>query len=230
MFTSPSAKVTGLEVTRATTEDAQRWLTNAQREFDRRLAEARRSGRAAKPVIGMLNQAGWMGDQPEQEWYSLVRLAVEKKLALLASYKPASRHDLLVYDDTDLPAVDRRKVLARLRPWVLDLRRRAPALGKVSVIISLDLLYDIGRTARILPYVEPIQPETADQAVALSKSAEQAGQVEVQKALNLAVAKRQSLYFIDSRGRLVKESPDGRFEVKIREDGEETVVRRISPE
>ena len=91
-----------------------------------------------------LSESGWVGDEPERQWGTLVRGAIEKKLAKVARFRPASSYDLLVYDDTPLPAVDRRKVLTKLAPWVADLKRRTPTFRRISVIISLDVLFDVG--------------------------------------------------------------------------------------
>jgi hypothetical protein len=45
------------------------------------------------------------------------------------------------------------KSLHGLDPWARELKRKEPKLGKISVVASLDVLYDIGGESRIFPYV-----------------------------------------------------------------------------
>jgi hypothetical protein len=92
---------------------------------------------------------------------------------------------VLIYDDTLLPAVDRRKVLLTLVPWASKLKRQMPTLGKISVIISLDVLFDVGGESRIFPYVHWSAPELddTDQTQTFSERVELAGQVAVERAI-----------------------------------------------
>src|SRR5215813_8178628 len=140
MLQWPSGQVTGLEVTRATEESYQYLMTTSERMNNR-------------PVAILLSERGWMDDEAEKEWCSLVQKAIEKKLNKLESFKPASRHDLIIYDDTPIPAVNRRKVVAALNSWVGNLRANRPELGAISIIISLDVVFDVGRNTRVLPYI-----------------------------------------------------------------------------
>lgn len=158
MFAWKSGETAGLEVTRATEQWIQREMTAADREYRRRELAAVVSGEEPEGVVIPLSELGWVGD-PEQQWCALVRCAIEKKLAKLAGFRPASSHDLLVCDDTPLPAVDRRKALARLSPWASELRQRTPTFRRISVIISLDVLFDVGGEPRIFPFN---QPDTRD--------------------------------------------------------------------
>ena len=82
----------------------------------------------------------------------------------MSEYRLATRHDLLISDDTRAGAGDRRKVLALLAPWARDFKRKEPRLGKISVAASLDVLYDIGGESRIFPYVHWSAPEIEDGA------------------------------------------------------------------
>jgi hypothetical protein len=116
MLTWPSGELTGLEVTRATEQWLQRTMTASEKEYGRRTIEVAASGEEPEPVSIPLSQGGWVGDEAEDEWRSLVQRAIEQKLAKLPKFRPASRHDLLIYDDTPLPAIDRRKVLAAISP------------------------------------------------------------------------------------------------------------------
>jgi len=126
-----SGEETGLEITRATDEDLQATMTRAERNL------------SDGPAI-IASSFGYGGDQLEMEWCALVRTAVEKKVAKLSGFKPASRYDVLVPDDTRMGSGDRRKVIQVLTPWVRELKRREPRLGTISVAASLDVLYDIG--------------------------------------------------------------------------------------
>ncbi|MGC2443496.1 MAG: hypothetical protein WA409_08930, partial [Candidatus Binatus sp.] len=109
-----SAGAVGLEVTRATEPWLQRDMTSADREYRRRGLAAEKSGREPEPTVIALSQSGWIGDQAENQWCILMRRAIERKITKLAKFVPPTRHDLLISDDTPLPAVDRRKVLAAL--------------------------------------------------------------------------------------------------------------------
>ena len=149
---------------------------------------------------------------------------------MLPGYRAVSRCDLLVSDDTKMGAGNRRKVLDILTPWARELKQRAPKLGKISVVASLDVLYDIGGESRILPYIEWSAPklEKAAEGGFFSDRVEYAGQVVAEKAIQAHKAAGAPIYFIDSRERLVKETSDGRrFEVRVDEDGAEITIQEL---
>jgi hypothetical protein len=98
---------------------------------------------------------GYAVDQIEKEWCESVRNAFEAKIPKLPRFRPALRHDLLVPDDTRIGPGDRRKALAILTPWARELTQRTPMLRKMSVAVSLDVLFDIGGASRIFSYGEP---------------------------------------------------------------------------
>jgi hypothetical protein len=150
IFTWQSGQMTGLEVTRATEGWLQREMTAADREYLEREVIARATGKEAEPVIIPLPSAGWLEGEAEQQLCDSVGRAIEKKLSKLENFKTASRHDLLVYDDMPQLGANRAKVLAMLDPWLRNYRLKTPELGKVSLIISLDVLFDLGGTPRIL--------------------------------------------------------------------------------
>lgn len=226
MVTWKSGETTGLEVTRATDQELQRWLTRAEKDHP-------------KGSAMMASPLGYAGDQLEDEWCNFVREAIEKKVAKLNEYKPAARHDLLVSDDTRAGAGNRRKVLALLAPWVRDLKRRESRLGKISVAASLDVLYDIGGESRIFPYIHWSAPELEDAAAdeTFSQRVELAGRVTVERAIREPSQRYVPTdenetpvpgYYVDFNGRIVKRTPDGRrFEVRIKKDGKELVVREL---
>jgi hypothetical protein len=174
---------------------------------------------------------GYGGDQLEKEWCDLVRKAIEKKVAKLSGYRPASRYDLLVSDDTRTGAGDRRKVLAILTPWARELKQKEPKLGKVSVVASLDVVYDIGGESRVFPYIEWSAPKLDEAAggEAFSDRVEHAGRIAAEEAIHAHKAAGRAIYFIDGRGRLVKQTSDGRrFEVRVNQDGEESTIQELS--
>ena len=110
-------------------------------------------------VLGLSN-GGWLRGEREKIWITRVQDAIEQKLVKLPSYRSASRHDLLIYDDSPPIGVDRKVVLAETRKWICDVRRRHPLLGKVSIIMTLDVVYDVGGKCRVLPFVDWSSPES----------------------------------------------------------------------
>lgn len=213
-----SGKTIGLEVTRATDEDLQAAMTRAETDHP--------DGQAIPP-----SPLGYVGDDLEKKWCAVVRQVVEKKLAKLPEYIPASRYDLMVPDDTRMGAGDRRKVMTILGPWARELKKREPKLGRISAAASLDILYDIGGRSLILPFIEWSSPESQDAAPGLSFSdrVEYGGQFAVKNQIERHKEAGNPVYSTDARGRLVKEMPDGhKFEVRVSETGEETTVRDLT--
>ena len=229
MLTWSTGEVTGLEVTRATTQEAQRGMTQDQREYLRREAALMSTGQRPEPVIRLGPLRGWIGDEPEVQCCSLFREAIEKKLAKLADFRPAARYDLLIWDDAPLPA-SRGKVIEALRPWVRSLDTGALKLGVVSLVISLDVAFDLAGSSRLLPYVEWDTPENGlNGSSDLTERIEYAGWHAAKRALRGHAEEHNPVYSMDSRGRLVKQTADGqRFEVRVGEDGAEVVVARLS--
>ena len=218
ILTWKSDETIGLEVTRATDKEVQRWITRAEKEHP-------------KGSAMMASPYGYGGDQLEKEWCVLVREAIEKKVAMLPGYMAVSRCDLLVSDDTRMGAGNRRKVLSFLSSCARELKQREPRLGKISVVASLDVLYDVGGESRIFPYIEWSAPnlEKAPEGVSFSDRVEYAGQVVAEKAIQAHKAAGSPIYFIDSKERLVKETPDGRrFEVRVNDHGEESTIQELS--
>jgi hypothetical protein len=229
MLTWPSGEVTGLEVTRATEQWLQRAMTASEKEYRSREAIAGAHGETPETVCISLSQSGWAGDEAEVEWCGLIRQAIEQKLAKLPTFRPASHQDLLIYDDTPLPAVDRRRVLTAIGPWARGLNEKKGAFGKISVIISLDVLFDLGGACRIFPYIDWSIPELDDlkNFRAFSARVEEAGQIAVERAIGQHTGMRKPVYFKHSGDKIVKLAPDGRrFEVRLRKDGEE-IVRQL---
>ncbi len=236
MLTEKSGAVVGLEVTRATEPWLQREMTIADREYRRREFAAENSGREAEPVVIDLSELGWVGDEAENQWCALMRCAIERKIAKLPAFIPAARYDLLVYDDTPLPAVDRRKALAALTSWAKDLKFMTPKLGRISILISLDVLFDVVGESRILPYVHWSAPDLDDTSMqSFSERVELAGKVEVERAIRepfedrIPASKNSApAYYVGTNGRIIKRTAEGRrFEVRVKENGGEIIVREL---
>ena len=216
MLTWRSGEITGIEVTRAT----ERWLQRKMTEMDRE----------AEPSELLLSPSGWVNDEPERLFCWLVGKSVENKLDKLPDYKAASSHELLIADDLPVGA-NSREAFAAMGAWVRSLQpRRGCAFAKVSVIKSLDVAYDLGGDFRLLPYVEWSSPKLDDRKSArdFADRAEYAGRTAAESAVSYHKQMRNPVYSVDARGRLVKESSDGRrFEVKVTPDGNEAVVREL---
>ena len=224
----PSGQVTGLEVTRATEESFQSLMTAIEKMSSRRKAEVAVYGETPEPVNVSLDD-GWIDEEPQVKWCSLVQKAIEKKLEKLPSFKPASRHDLVIYDDTPLLPVQRRKVIEDLHSWVSSVKANRPQLGTVSIIISLDVVFDVSGSVRILPYVEwaATELEAPDESSDLAERIAYAGWHAVKRTLRKPVGTQGPVYFMDSHGRLIKQMADGqRFEVRVKKNGEEVVIKR----
>jgi hypothetical protein len=108
----------------------------------------------------------------------------------------------------------------------------------ISAVVSLDILYDIGGEARVLPYVPWSAPESTESnyAESLSERAELAGRVTVERAVREPSQRHAPTneaplpgYYVDIKGRIVKRTSDGRrFEIRIGQDGAELIVRELS--
>jgi hypothetical protein len=134
------SKSHGVEVTEATTELFQRDLTRSER-------------------CGSLYEDmddGWVGDGPEQAWCKAVVDAIEAKVRLIGGYRPAARHDILIYSNHPTDSVrgmgGRRPEYDRLQSFAqqrVESWKREPSLGIISIIDGSTLLYDLtGRFER----------------------------------------------------------------------------------
>jgi len=135
----------GLEVTRATTREHEERLTHDE--------ESRTS------VLKLGSEAGWLEGQRESLWIERMKCAAMQKLELIPGYHKASRHDLLIYDNTPLIGVNRDQVTANIRDWIREYRSAVPSFGILSIIISLDVVLDVGGECRVLPFINWSQPE-----------------------------------------------------------------------
>jgi hypothetical protein len=146
----------GVEATKATTQQTQISLTEIEDEYQR--ARAASNGEP-EPVGRLVSFEGLAGDSVEKNWVKQIRDAIERKLKKLPKFRRAARYDLLIYDDTPYGPGDRVVALREVRKIVEKLRRGNSRLGKVSIIISLDVILDVGGECRVLPFINWSQPE-----------------------------------------------------------------------
>jgi hypothetical protein len=118
------------------------------------------------------------------------------------------------------------------------MKSKEPRLGKISVAASLDILYDIGGESRILPYAHWSTPESGGISnESFSQRAELAGRVMVERAIREPSERNPPSdapavpgYYVDTKGRIIKRTSEGhRFEVRIKQDGSEVVVKELPP-
>jgi hypothetical protein len=152
----PSGKVYGLEVSRATTTQFQREMTELDKEYSRREREAARRGIEPEPVM-----RGY--DLPPDEervrnWCDRVLAAIRQKLEKLPKFQQAADHDLLICKDADVPLFPGRERDQALEMLAAELRQFEASFGRrfrtVSLILSLDVEHDIGRNRKLLSYRE----------------------------------------------------------------------------
>ena len=100
-------------------EDLASFVKQARSSLGRRNRETPIEDVAEQTLIG----PGWVGEQPEWEWVAYVQAAVLRKVEKLDVFRPATQHDLLINDNSPVPAVNRRKVVEALSSWVRNLQR-----------------------------------------------------------------------------------------------------------
>jgi hypothetical protein len=149
MMMWPSGEATGLEVTRAAENVVQAVITHVEKQHP--------DGALLIP-----NPAGYAGDKLERAFCDLVQRIVEKKIQDRFPKYKVSQCDLLVHDESSMGAGDRRKTGEILKPWTRDLKLREPKLRKLSIIVSLDVLYDVGGESRVFHYINWNAPDETD--------------------------------------------------------------------
>jgi hypothetical protein len=149
MFAWRDGRNTGLEVTKATRQEFEADLTRFHRQQQ---TKSYVSNLAAGTTL--LSELGWAGNAPETEWATYVLAAIADKLNDIASYS-VTESDLLIYDNTPLPAPDLKIVAEAIRLHFA----RQPLADKegrsfhtISVIRDPWLIYDIARAPQILRY------------------------------------------------------------------------------
>ncbi len=150
MLTWQSDETTGLEITRTPDKQFQEKMTKAEREFKDREAKAAASGPGATPVDFSADD-GLMEGQAEEKFVSDVCKIVEEKLHKLPKYRQAGRHELLIYNDSGGLLSERDKALTRLDGEIRRINAKTtPSFSVISVIMSLDLAFDLGGEFRSL--------------------------------------------------------------------------------
>jgi hypothetical protein len=216
MMMWPSGEAMGLEVTRAAENVVQAAMTHVEKQHP--------DGALLVP-----NPAGYAADKLERAFCDLVRRIVEKKIQDKFSKYKVSQCYLLVHDESSIGAGDRRKTVEILKPWARDLKQREPKLGKLSIVASLDVLYDVGGESRVFHYINWSAPDETDSmgGETFSERIERAGQIAAEKATAKLRGSDIPIYLMYG-DRLVKEIPNGRlFEVRIDNDGNEVVVKAL---
>jgi hypothetical protein len=200
-------------------EDLASFVKQARSSLGRRNRETPIEDVAEQTLIG----PGWVGEQPEWEWVAYVQAAVLRKVEKLDVFRPATQHDLLINDNSPVPAVNRRKVVEALSSWVRNLQRANHLLGRVNVIASLDVLFDIGGSSRIFPYV-------SWSGELNSERVEDAGRILAARAIHSHQDAGNPVYFVDERKRLIKRTSEGRlFQVRVLPDGQEITEQELTP-
>lgn len=227
MLSFCNSEPVGIEATKATTQQMQIGLTENEDEYERSRAIPKGE---PEPVGRLMSFEGTAGDSVERNWVEQVREAIERKLKKLPKFRAAARYDLLIYDDTAYGPGDRVLALREIRKVIAELKRGNSRLGKVSIIMSLDVAYDVSGKCQILNFIELASDgEEDDLGERMEFSAQRA--VTLAKGLPWLAVKRDDptiLYWQRDDGRIVKTMPDGRnLEVHVAENGEETVVGEL---
>ncbi len=248
MFSWNSGETTGFEVTRATQEEFQCELSLAERSYQQKYGKVIASGEAPQeilPVLGwsdervddlasgeapkFLPPAGWAGDDAERQLCRSLIDTIEKKIAKLrcGKYRPAATYELLIFEHANLPATDRQKMLTAMHSRVRDLQTETPTFRKVSVALPLDVIFDIGGESRVFRYIEPPNLDDPESLHTFSEHSTYAAWFSAERAVQEHRRMGRPVYSTDDKGRTIKETPDGRFEVRLEKDGTETIIKEL---
>jgi len=107
---------------------------------------------------------------------------------------------------------------------------RTSSLGKISVIIGRAVVFDLGGDCRIFPYIDwsKLKPGASKDLLAFSRRVEDMACEAVEKAVRVHAVAGRPVHFVDGRGRIIKQMPDGRrFVVSAPDDGEEVVLKEL---
>lgn len=137
--------------------------------------------------------------QVESLWHIVA--AAYRRASPPNDFLPASRYDIVVSDETPFPAVNRSERVSELNPWAEELKRAHPTLGKLSVLVSLDLIFDIGGDSRLFPYVEwsHVKPGDSDSLMLLAKQVEETAQTAAHGAIQVHKSQGRAVHFMDER-------------------------------
>jgi hypothetical protein len=139
----------GLEVTKATRKEFEADLTRWHRQqATRHYVSDQATGTMFLDVLG------WAGDAVETEWVGYIRSSIADKLSDIASYSVAEC-DLLIYDNTPLPAPNLKTVAEGVRLQFVKeplADKEGRSFRVISVIRDPWLIYDIARKPQVLRY------------------------------------------------------------------------------
>lgn len=146
LLTDGVSRKWGLEVTEATTQEWQRELTITE---------------GHETSLQPLGRDGWVRNSAERETCAAILRAMRKKAHKIqvGKYRPASRYDVLIYVNVRAFFYDADETVGLLAERISRWNSRWAALGRVSVITSLYLYYDVtdNRTRMPLFKFEPEQ-------------------------------------------------------------------------
>jgi hypothetical protein len=149
----PDGTVTGIEITEAGTERAQRAATQLEKSPPGSFME----GEEIRLPGEALRGRGYVGNEPELELTGIILDSVAGKVEALnrGHYARADRYELLIYDNSHLvPLAD----LGALAPFLklglterLSQNQTERAFGLLSVLRDSELLYDCAGASTVFP-------------------------------------------------------------------------------
>jgi hypothetical protein len=149
VFSWRSGNSVGLEVTKATRAEFEADLTRLDRDQKTRDYVSDSTTGAM-----LLSEAGWMGKAFETEWITYVLGSISAKLADFASYS-VTECDLLIYDNTPLPAPDLKTVAEGVRLQFANeplADKNGHSFRVISVILDPWVIYDVAHKPQVLRY------------------------------------------------------------------------------
>jgi hypothetical protein len=103
-------------------------------------------------------------------------------------------------------------------------------LGRISIIVWLDIIYDLGGENIILDFVQHPKIDDPESFVTFGRRFEYGGQLLVDRAIREHLKAGRPVYGMDGRGRIVKQMADGRrFQVRFSDNGDEEIISKLWP-
>ena len=140
LVTSEGTASWGLEITEATTQAWQRELTAMEKN---------------ETHPRLLRREGWRGNSAEREACAAILRAMRRKARKIkrGKYRPALRHDILIYVNMRAFFYDVQEVIELLSKSVTRWRNQWDPLGQVHVLTASELLVDVTNNLRRMPLV-----------------------------------------------------------------------------
>lgn len=143
LTTGERGRRVSLEVTEAGTERSQQAATELERRPPGTVLEDEGT---LVPPGGSLTGRGWVGDELERQWASLVLSHIQRKTESLRRFTPADEYQLLVYDNTHFVFADLAVagpfLVAKLSEWEAEARESKRRFSLISVLQDAELLFD----------------------------------------------------------------------------------------